>query len=462
MKKKYLIGFTLLCITAIIILFFIHPRLKSLIKKERLNYKCPECNVILISIDTLRADHLHCYGYEREASPNIDKLARGAIVFENAISQSAWTLPSHASMLTGLLPSEHGLVYYTGEGLKKNDMVGRLDSSLTTLPQILKKYGYSTISYNASGWVSKVFGLDAGFDVYKWGGRYFEDTVKKTIQWLQRNKNKKFFFFLQALDVHVPYDAPEEFNIFYDYKGSFDRSQIKPSESITDLSSPEYKYIVSQYDAGIRRADFYLGQLFDYLDKEKLFESTIVIVTSDHGEGLKDPHDVWGHIYPLYEEIIRVPLIVKTPRFKEDWIRTQVPASTSILPTIIDILDIEEKSINMDNSLMNFFSRKGFSFDFVISETGRLKGKRICKTIRTDNWKLIHYKKRDVSRFELFDMVNDRKEQKNVLPEYPDVFQKLMDRLLAVEKAGLHKTEYQIIDEKTIEQLKSLGYIKDK
>jgi arylsulfatase A-like enzyme len=271
-------------------------------------------NIILISIDTLRADHLHCYGYERDTSPNIDRIASESIVFENAVSQSAWTLPAHASMLTGLLPSEHGLIFYDNEGLGNKKGFGTLDGNITTLAEILKTFAYTNVSYNGGAWIDPAFGLRQGFDIYRWGGRYFKDNVPKSISWIKANPDKKFFLFLHAFDVHAPYNASPEFNVFYQYRGSFPAEKIT-FYTIESLESPEYEYIVSQYDAGIRRADHDLGPLFDLLRERELSKKTILIITSDHGEMLGE-RGKWDHIYPLYEELIRVPLIIKIPGFK--------------------------------------------------------------------------------------------------------------------------------------------------
>jgi arylsulfatase A-like enzyme len=420
-----------------------------------------DCNIILISIDTLRADHLHCYGYERETSPNIDRVASESIVFENAVSQSAWTLPAHASMMTGLLPSEHGLIFYDNEGLNNMKEFGTLDGNITTLAEILKTFAYTNVSYNGGAWIDPAFGLRQGFDLYRWGGRYFKYNVPKSIGWIKANPGKKFFLFLHAFDVHAPYNASPEFNVFYKYRGPSEAEEIT-LDMIKSLESPEYEYIVSQYDAGIRRADHELGQLFELLDETELSEKTILIITSDHGEMLGE-RGKWDHIYPLYEELIRVPLIIKIPGFKRAAIKGQVPAMTSILPTILDILGIPFDKDVMKNSLMPLIRGRDARFDVIISETGRIKRHRLCRAIRMEKWKLVYYEEANRKpRIELIDLENDPKEQHEVSKQNPQVTKELLDRLLSFQGSRRYETIKKKIDQRTLEQLKSLGYIQEK
>jgi len=418
-------------------------------------------NIILISIDTLRADRLHCYGYERDTSPNIDRVASESIVFENAISQSAWTLPAHASMMTGLLPSEHGLIFYDNEGLDHKKEFGTLDPKITTLAEILKTFAYTNVSFNGGAWVDPTFGLRQGFDLYRWGGRYFKYNVPKSIGWIKANPGKNFFLFLHAFDVHAPYNASPEFNVFYKYRGPSKAEEIT-FDKIESLESPEYQYIVSQYDAGIRRADHELGQLFELLDETGLSKRTILIITSDHGEMLKE-RGLWGHIYPLYEELIRVPLIIKIPGFKRATIKGQVPAMTSILPTVLDLLGIPFEKDIMKNSLMPLIRGGDARFDAIISETGRVKRHRLCRAIRTEKWKLIYYEEaNEKPRVELFNLESDPGERQEVSRQNPKVVEELLEKLLSFRGSRRYEAIKKKIDQKALEQLKSLGYIQDR
>jgi arylsulfatase A-like enzyme len=440
------------------VLFFPGTAKEILIYKRM---KGPEYHVILISVDTLRADHLHCYGYERATSPNIDRIAEEAVLFENAISQSAWTLPAHASMMTGKLASELGLIFYDEQGLDNKSVVGEMDGRLLTIAKALRRYGYETVSYNGGAWVAGEFGLDSGFDSYRWGGRYFKDNIARSIEWLKTRKQKRFFLFLHAYDVHAPYNAPEKFNMFYEYTGKYNKDEIAPDKTPAPLGSPEHLHIISQYDAGIRRADHEIGIFIDYLREQDLLDRSILIITSDHGEALQVHHEMWGHIYPLYEELIRVPLIIRAPGLKAARITEQVPACTSLLPTILDMLQIHERDADYGQSLTASFRGVKPEFEYIISETGRLRNRKLCRSVRTSEWKMSYYQADNrEDRYELFDLVSDRTEARNIADENPELVDFLREKIPLFVQKNKKKRSRRALDEKTIEQLKSLGYIK--
>ena len=419
-------------------------------------------NFILISVDTLRADHLSCYGYGRKTSLHIDRLAAESILFENAISQSAWTLPAHVSMMTGLYAGEHGLLFYDISGEKDKQSYRTMNDSLPTLAGILKTHGYRTASFNAGGWVDPIFGLNKGFDTYERGGRYFRANVSKSINWIREHKKDRFFLFLHAYDVHHPYDAAPKFNVFHGYSGPQDKKKlIARHEVIQDIASDEYKFILAQYDACILRADSALGKLFEFLQYEGLENRTVIILTSDHGEMLLEHHGLWGHIYPLYEEILHVPLIVKIPGRRGTSVRAQVPASVSILPTVLDIAGIDDPNARSEYNLMRLFREKDFGFDRILSETGRKTGRRLCRSIRTETWKLVVHTSGDhrEPRRELFHLETDPFEQRDRVPDNPSRVRTLLDLLENFRPISRGKNPGKFLDEKTLEIMKSLGYI---
>lgn len=427
------------------------------------NFGCPDCNVILIVVDTLRADHLGCYGYERNTSPNIDRIAGDAIVFENAISQSAWTTPAHASMFTGLLPSGHGLIYYGN--------TGKLGGRLPTLAGILGENGYVTVGFSGGAFIGKNFGLDSGFDVYESRGRDFKENIETSIQWVRENKGNKFFLFLHGYDVHGPYTPPAGYNIFREYNGTINTSSCFIGERTKPENKEYAEFMVAQYDGEIRYVDHLLGGFFKFLEDENLFDSTIVIVTSDHGEEFFE-HGGCNHIHSVYEELIKVPLIIRTPNVGIRRIRTQVPASTGILPTVLDLIDVPN-DLGDENNLMRFFREDNFSFKRIISETGRnihvnstTNKREFLRSIRTDKWKLIWRQETvyvgtlefNKTGFELYDLENDPEELRNVVGDYPDVFQKLRGGVFSAGSNDVYN-EKADLDEETLEQLRALGYL---
>ena len=181
----------------LLLLFFISCRGED----ERIRTKP---NIILISLDTLRADYLHCYGNDKNITPEIDRIAAKGVLFESVYAQSNWTLPSHVSMLSALYPSRHGV----------NDSNVLIPDGVTLLPQILKEHGYSTASFNAAGFVSHRFGFDRGFDIWKEIPKRsgdIRDIVDETTAWIQKHLDEKFFVFFHTYEVHHPYDPPERF-----------------------------------------------------------------------------------------------------------------------------------------------------------------------------------------------------------------------------------------------------------
>jgi arylsulfatase A-like enzyme/thioredoxin-like negative regulator of GroEL len=274
----------------------------------------PNAPVILISIDTLRADHLPLYGYKGVATPNIDALARDGVTFDNAWSHAPMTLPSHVSMLTGLVPPEHGV----------RDNVGFVFDSAAhrTLPQFLQARGYSTAAAVSSYVLRAETGLGAAFESYDDSidprpnatfREYQRDghlTEAAAERWIATQSGKPFFFFLHLYEPHVPYQPPEPF-----------RS----------------RYASAPYDGEIATADSIVGQFLDSLKKSGRYDDAIIVLTSDHGEGLGD-HGEDQHSILIYQELVRVPLIVKLPKHRSAGTRIAAPVALSdITPTALDL-----------------------------------------------------------------------------------------------------------------------------
>ncbi len=288
--------------------------------------------------------------------------------------------------------------------------------------------------------------------------------MQQALSWLGNNGGKKFFLFLHSHDAHIPFDAAEEFNIFYQYTGKFDKKEIGPNHPSAKPGTSEYDYVISQYDAGIRRADHHLGRLFAWLEARDLLESTLLIITSDHGETFRGLHGKWGHIYPLYEELLKVPLIIRVPGQGRTLVESQVPASISILPTVLSVLRIRKKEIGGRFSLVKAAKGKKGLFPVIISEAATARGKRSCRCLRTERWKLCSYKEGEEGRMrewdELYDLTRDPGEQNNAAELNPAVVQKLRKELSLIKASEIKARHQQKIDEKTREQLRSLGYIK--
>lgn len=269
--------------------------------------------VILISIDTLRSDHLPAYGYDRVATPNFDAFRADAILYEHAYSHCPLTLPSHASMLTGLLPADHGIRDNIGFTLAEN---------IPSLPALLKSNGYATGAAVSAFVLRKGTGIARGFDQYDdevepigtWQviarvQRSGGETVTAARKWLDGHLDKPFFFFLHLYDPHTPYEPPEPF-----------RTQYK--------SNP--------YDGEIAYTDHVVGELLTYLKEKGIYDKALIVILADHGEGLNDHREEEHGIF-LYREAIQVPLFVKLPRSKHGGTSVAAPAALiDVFPTILE------------------------------------------------------------------------------------------------------------------------------
>jgi arylsulfatase A-like enzyme len=293
----------------------------------------PPPNILLISIDSLRADHVHCYGYPKETSPNLDRLAREGARFETVIAESSWTIPSHGTLFTGVGSRVHGLeTGYT-----------RLAPQRRTLAQMLKQAGYRTAGVFSGPYLHPVFGFAAGFDTYgsvipggpakavpgganiveqlmeNTGAAYeaptSQDVSEKALEFLEKAGAQPFFLFLHYFDVHYDYDPPEAYwrRFDPDYHGQFTGRNFIFNRAVeADMNPRDFTHLLARYDGEILYTDFHIGRVIEALDRNGLGGRTLVLVTSDHGDEFFE-HGDRGHRHSLWEEVVRVPLIARLP-----------------------------------------------------------------------------------------------------------------------------------------------------
>lgn len=279
-------------------------------------------NVILITLDTTRADHLGCYGYTRRTSPNLDKFAAESVVYTQAIAPASWTLPSHASLFTGKFTSTHGARYnangplYLVDAIKgpekwKKYRVQGLSPNELTLADTLKEAGYDTGAVVGGPWMKKVFGLAKGFDYYddddigSTNGRLGKGVTDTAVAWVEKSHNDEFFLFLNYFDPHTPYSPPANF--------------VKPFLPRTKSDFKKMSVIEKDmlfYDGEILYMDYCVGEFLETLKAKNLYDSALIIITSDHGE-LFGEHGTSGHGKYLWQEEIHVPLFIKYPTGEE-------------------------------------------------------------------------------------------------------------------------------------------------
>ena len=387
---------------------------------ERVHFE--NAPVVLISIDTLRADHLPAYGYRNVDTPHLDAFRRDAILFRNAYSHCPMTLPSHLSMLTGLLPTEHGV----------RDNAGfHFDGAQhPSLPRLLHERGYATGAAVSSYVLRSETGLGALFDAYDdatnaRAGAAFVDyqrpgTVTEAVaeKWIDAHDSAPFFYFFHIYEPHVPYDPPEPFRSRY----------------------------ASAYDGEIATADAIVGKLLDHLKAKGIYDRAIVIVCSDHGEGLND-HGEDQHSILIYREAIHVPLMLKLPSSKRANTSVDAPAQLAdIFGTVLGLVGMTsghstllELPASRQIYSESFYARYHFGW----SELRSLIDER-------------HHMIASTSRAELYDVQSDPGEHHDLAANERRIVSADRD---ALEKFGNAVPQPAPVDRETAAKLEALGYL---
>ncbi|MFH0860552.1 MAG: sulfatase [Candidatus Altiarchaeota archaeon] len=287
-------------------------------------------NVIIVSIDALRADHLGCYGYERNTSSIIDSLAADGILFENAFTQSVASAPSHMTMLTSFYPSVHRICNL--EQQSNPDCSFQLDESIRTLPEILNGEGYRTVAFTGGGQVIEDIGL-RGFDLF------YDDPDKNSgllLAWLDENYDEQFFMFFHTYSVH---DSYLSFQPDQNFNGAGNSDSRLIESFVVNISGlDDINTIIGMYDRKITYVDSFIGTIFEKLDSLGISNKTIVIITSDHGEEFGE-HGFVGH-GQLYDETIHVPLLVLIPSLSGGKRIRNTVRTIDIMPAILDLLGV--------------------------------------------------------------------------------------------------------------------------
>ncbi|MFB0518639.1 MAG: sulfatase [Acidobacteriota bacterium] len=302
-------------------------------------------NIILIILDTLRADALGCYGYRRQTSPNIDKFVEDlhTVLFENAFSTAPWTLTSHKSLFTSRYIDLNS--YYEEISLFDRE---------TTLAEILQKEGYNTIAFTGGGWLSYKVGMAQGFDSYYEANSLFQGKIdkiyEKAADWLDRRRVNSFFLLFHTYETHVPYTRTtfaqglERGRIPPASAESFDDSSEEIRRLIYTATEEEKRYIRELYDGTVLEADLYIQKLLDKLSSLNLLKNTVIIITSDHGEEFWEHYPLGAiHGQSLYQEMLHVPLIIYLPHIKPPQQVIKTPVSLiDLLPTIVDLVGVRD------------------------------------------------------------------------------------------------------------------------
>lgn len=400
-------------------------------------------NVVIVTMDTLRADHVGCYGDQQVQTPTIDGLAHDGVLYERAISQVPLTWPSHASILTGTYPFQNGVQDFTALPLA---------SQFRTLAQSFHTAGYTTGAVVSSFVLDRSWGLGRGFDFYDDAfspesfqqkdlglvDRRAEDSVSRALGWLRKTPHRPFFLWLHLYDPHSPYDPPEPF-----------RAQYKDR----------------LYDGEIAYADHELGRLISWLKKNSLYQGSLIVFVGDHGESLGD-HGEREHGFFIYHSTTRVPLIVKPSAGKHAGMRVTVPVEiVAVGPTIVELAGIHDVIEKQFQAKMLPIGRPA-GVQAASSETGAYS--ETFYPFSSFGWsplhsmETVHYHYIDAPQPELYDLETDADEKNNLAVQDPATVAVFKDKL----KARLHNNLFDrqsatahTLPPETAEKLQALGYV---
>jgi arylsulfatase len=432
-------------------------------------------NVLIVVIDALRPDHLGCYGYARPTSPTLDALAKRGVLFADAASPSTYTRAAVPSIFSSVHPAAHGV-------FSQGRQVEVLSDEYTTLAEALKARGYRTAAFMPNPSLHHTFNFDQGFDLYDDNfpmgqGPAYEvyETARKingrALRWFRGDPEKPFFAYLHYRDVHGPYVPPPPYDTMFPTTGAGRpltpgqyRSQpldIRRPNRYRDLDS-----YINQYDGEIRYTDDRIAELLDTLKKEGLLDNTVLFITADHGEAFLE-HGAWTHGTDVYQELIRVPLLLVLPEDDHAGQRVEVPVQTiDIYPTVLALLGSEIPAALQGKSLFDAIEGRADPHRPVFSEARVPKNKRPASwgqlvAVRADGWKLIY--NRTKRRAALYHLADDPAEQNDLIASEPAKARELVRLLRQFDQENAKRSHWRKgqegLPEDVVEGLRSLGYV---
>jgi len=470
-------------------------------------------NVLLVTLDTTRADRLGCYGHDRDTTPNIDAVAADGVLFSRAYSVVPLTTPSHVSIMTGLHPLHHG-VY-------RNSVA--VPDELVTMAELLDRNGYATGAFVSSVVLGGRGRIDDGFDEYsevierppeardgpRQRMRSADRTVSAALDWLARHRKEKFFLWVHLYEPHLPYLPPDEYGRRYnpgfdEYKkkveGRISRGQARrepmgspipaaherdeherPAHPISrarsglppPVAEDQVESMKNAYDGEIAFADAQLGRVLEFLRRAELYDKTVILIMGDHGEILHEKQQYFGHHHLLYEGSLRIPLVCRFPGLDARAIDQRI-TNLDVLPTLLDALSVDPvrpmdgisywnlirdggKVDERPHEILVSYARRersGPPPETLFEPTGLLQGR----------WKLLvtSVPGQPESTIELFDLETDPGERRNLCDAgaEPPIARRMRATLEAVlEYTNERRTPPTEMDPETEERLRSLGYV---
>jgi len=426
-------------------------------------------NVIVIGIDTLRADRIPASGKTakgRNLMPNLNALAAEGTIFENAISQSIWTTPAFSSIFTGKYPHQHGAISYPRPLLRDKE---------TTLAEIMREAGYLTAAVISNYYVGSKCGLDQGYVYYNENNMSNPKSITSqavtddTIAFLEKHGDKRFFLFAHYFDPHSIYMDHQEFNYADKYAGllkKFSPAMNTPNRFRAILGPVDIDYITDLYDEEVAYTDKHVGRLIDYINKHNLKQNTMLVVVSDHGEEFME-HGLIGHLGSIRRQVIHVPMFIVLPEIEHKTNTvSQIVETRNIFPSILDFIklpyDIEDSAFSLipltqTGKETDSYEKLNYAFTVHDGSYDTMK----MSSLWTDQWRLmVHH---DSQKEFLFDVQKDLHENKNLIDEKPEILAELR-RILYEWLRKMEVSDEQIFPhsnptQKEIQRLKSLGYL---
>lgn len=447
-------------------------------------------NVLLVVLDTARADRFSFAGYRRTTSPSIDALAADGTVHSRAFSTCFWTLPSHATLFTGLYPSQAGATSETNE----------LPRGSRTIAAALKEHGYDTGAFVCNPWINTWRGFGKGFstfvDAWKAEGsgevlvdrQPEEQATRRALAWLDQEREGKnpFFLFMNLNRAHLPYE-PEEIHRQQFLRPDRDPERVRSLGKVRGmwdflggaiaLDETDFEILNELYDGEIANADAYVGEILDFLRANDLLDDTLVIITSDHGENIGD-HGMIDHLLSMYDSTLHVPLVARYPGRFEGGVREDGLVSlVDIAPTILDVCGCSRAVPGLQAARRSLCGAIREPGSLVIAENDRpMNGMKVMRgrfpdfdvagidnrmrAVRTDRHKLIW---REGVGTELYDLEADPGETRDLGSADADLHDRLMEHLDAWQRrmpAPGAGGGPRPVDRQSMEALRSLGYVK--
>ncbi len=453
-------------------------------------------NILLVVMDAARARNLSCYGYGRPTTPNLERFAERCVVYETAISPAGWSLPSHASIFTGLYPSRHGA----------HDEYKYLLPEYPTMAEVLRAWGYHTLAFCHNAYVGPTTGLDRGFEAFNpvmggvprplrkitrkietgvalllglhdSGAHSVNRHIAAALRQLQANE-RPFFMFVHYAEPHAPYEPPRKYNRYLPRGVSAREARQVNQDRWKYLVEPDsmdeqdFEILTALYDAEITYLDARIAQVLGWLEQSGVLDRTMVIITADHGENVGE-HQTMGHAYCLYDTLLHVPLIIHYPRGVTAPGRVAHQVQTlDLLPTILAMLG--DTSSKLYRSLQGYDLLSSTRHDFTVAEQAhpdlttfyqRFPGvdvsrfDRALKMIRTERHKYIWSSD---GHHELYDLQADPDEERNIITQHREIAQDLDRRLTEWRNSFEEATpsdEAPEFDEEVKERLRALGYL---